>query len=260
MPAGAIRTQVDGHVLHVIIDRTDKRNAVDRAMLRALAEAYTTLDRDDSLRVGVLQAEGAHFSAGLELTDVGPAVAAGEPMIPEGLVDPFGVWGPSCRKPVVMAVQGIAFTLSIELALNADVVIAANDVRFNQLEVARGITPFGGATVRAVTNLGWGNAMRFLLTAEDFGADEALRIGLVQEVVLPAEVRSRAVAVAGRIAAQAPLGVQATLRQSRLARDQGAAAAIADMRDSLQAILRSRDASEGLRSFVERREGRFEGR
>src|ERR1700747_3219585 len=97
--------------------------------------------------------------------------------------DPFGVWGDPVPKPVVMAVSGIAFTLSIELALAADIVIAADDVRFRQLEIGRGIVPFGGATFRAPAQLGWGNAMRFLLTAEEFGAAEALRIGLVQELV-----------------------------------------------------------------------------
>jgi enoyl-CoA hydratase len=80
-------------------------------------------------------------------------------------------------KPVMMAVSGIAFTLSIELALAADIVIAAGDVRFRQLEIGRGIVPFGGATFRAPAQLGWGNAMRFLLTAEEFGAAEACGSG-----------------------------------------------------------------------------------
>jgi enoyl-CoA hydratase len=82
-----------------------------------------------------------------------------------------------------MAVNGIAFTLPIDLAQAAGIVIAAHDVRFRQLESGRGIMPYGGATFRAPAQLGWGNAMRFLLTAEEFGAAEALRIGLVQEVV-----------------------------------------------------------------------------
>ncbi|WP_370328411.1 crotonase/enoyl-CoA hydratase family protein [Euzebya sp.] len=260
MPAEHITTRVDGHVLHIGVDRPDKRNAFDREMNAALAEAYHRLATEDDLRVGVLHAEGDHFSAGLDLADVGPAVASGEPYIPPGMTDPYGVWGPACPKPVVMAVQGIAFTLSIELALAADIVIAADDVRFAQLEIARGIVPFGGATIRAAGHLGWGNAMRFLLTAEEFGAEEALRIGLVQEVVPAGTQRERATEIAERIAAMAPLGVQATLRQARLARDEGTGAAIRDMRQSLQGIMTSEDAAEGLASFVERREGRFTGR
>src|SRR4029079_13137946 len=129
--------------------------------------------------------------------------------------------------PVVLAVNGIAFTLSIELALAADIVVAADTVRFRQLEIARGILPFGGATFRAPAKLGWGNAMRFLLTAEEFGATEALRIGLVQEVVPAGQHVDRARALAQLIARQAPLGVQATLANARLAHDQGDAAALA---------------------------------
>lgn len=260
MPAGTITTRVDGHVLHIGVARPEKRNAFDRAMNTALAEAYHRLATDDELRVGVLYAEGDHFSAGLDLADVGPAIAAGEPFVPAGLTDPYGVWGPACPKPVVMAVQGISFTLTIELALAADIVVAADDVRFAQLEVARGIVPFGGATVRAAAHLGWGNAMRFLLTAEEFGAEEARRVGLVQDVVPVGQQHARATAIAQAIAAQAPLGVQATLRQSRLARDEGHGAAVADMRASLSAIMNSADAREGLQSFLERRAGRYTGR
>ena len=112
-------------------------------------------------------------------------------------------------KPVVLAVNGIAYTLSIELALAADIVVAADDVRFRQLEIGRGIVPFGGATFRAPAQLGWGNAMRFLLTADEFGAAEALRIGLVQEVVPAGSHLQRARELAQLIARQAPLGVRA---------------------------------------------------
>ena len=131
--------------------------------------------------------------------------------------DPFGVWRDPVPKPVVMAVNGIAFTLSIELALAADIVIA-DDVRFRQLEIGRGIMPFGGATFRAPAQLGWGNAMRFLLTAEEFGAAEALRIGLGQEVVPAGAHVQRAADLAHLIAQQAPLGVQATLASARRTR------------------------------------------
>jgi enoyl-CoA hydratase len=129
--------------------------------------------------------------------------------------DPFGVWRDPVPKPVVLAVNGIAYTLSIELALAADIVVAADDVRFRQLEVGRGIVPFGGATFRAPAQLGWGNAMRFLLTAEEFGAAEALRIGLGQEVVPAGSHLQRARELAQLIARQAPLGVQDTLANAR---------------------------------------------
>ena len=199
--------------------------------------------------------------AGLDLAEVGPAVAKDGPAALGGgrRFDPFGMWGPQVPKPVVMAVQGIAFTLSIELALASDIVIAADDVRFRQLEIARGIMPFGGATVRAPMRLGWGNAMKFLLTGAQFGADEALRIGLVQEVVPAGEQVARAREIATQIAAQAPLGVQATLANARIAEDQGITAAKEHLVAQLGAVLASKDAQEGVLSFIERRDAVFMG-
>jgi len=132
--------------------------------------------------------------------------------------DPSGVWRDLAPKPVVMAVNGIAFTLPIELALAAGIVIAADDVRFRQLEIGRGIMPFGGATFRAPAQLGWGNAMRFLLTAEESGAAEASRIELVQEVVPAGAHVQRAADLAHLIAQQAPPGVQATPASARRTR------------------------------------------
>jgi enoyl-CoA hydratase/carnithine racemase len=252
----------DGHVLLIGLDRAAKRNAFDRGMLAEFSAAYTELAEDPDLRVAVLYANGDHFSAGLDLADVAPAVAEHGPgaLSGPGHYDPFGVWGEPAPKPVVMAVQGIAFTLSIELALASDIVVAADDVRFCQLEIGRGIVPFGGATYRAPRALGWGNAMRFLLTAEEFGAEEALRIGLVQEVVEAGRQRERALEIAQRIAAQAPLGVQATLASARVARAAGEQQAVEYLRGVLPGILASDDAAEGLRSFVERRTARFTGR
>ena len=120
--------------------------------------------------------------------------------------------------------------------------------------------PFGGATIRGPAQLGWGNAMRFLLTAEEFGAAEALRIGLVQEVVGPGKQVDRAVEIARLIARQAPLGVWGTLANARVATSQGPAAAVSHLKALLPALLQSEDAAEGVASFLERRDAKFEGR
>ncbi len=264
MPAmnDRITLERNGHVLEMGVNRPEKRNAFDLATIKALAAAYKELGDDPELRVGLLFAHGDHFSAGLDLAEVGPHVAAHGPhaLGGEGKYDPFGVWGAPVPKPVVMAVSGIAFTLSIELALASDIVVAAEGVRFRQLEIGRGIMPFGGATFRAPEKLGWGNAMRFLLTAEEFGAQEALRIGLVQEVVAHGEHVARARAIAELVARQAPLGTQATLKNARTAATKGAAAATAELREMLPPILASDDAREGLQSFLERRDAKFTGK
>ena len=257
-----VTVEQDGHVLLVGVDRPAKRNAWNLDVIEQVAQAYDRLATDDDLRVGVVHGHGAHFSAGLDLAEVLPAMQAdGAGVVGGGgQHDPFGLWGPPVPKPVVLAVQGIAFTLSIELALASDVVVAADDVRFRQLEVGRGILPFGGATLRAPAQLGWGNAMRFLLTGEEFGAAEALRIGLVQEVVPAGRQLERAVELARVIAAQAPLGVYGTLANARIARRSGEQAAVEHLRGLLSPLLASEDAAEGLLSFVERRKARFTGR
>lgn len=251
----------DGHVLLIGIHRPEKRNAFDLSMLEQLSAAYDRLGTEQELRVGVVFAHGDHFSAGLDLADVGPAAAERGPQVLAGggRYDPFGIWGEQVPKPIVMAVQGIAFTLSIELALASDVVIAADDVRFAQLEIARGIMPFGGATFRGPARLGWGNAMRYLLTADELGAGEALRIGLVQEVVAAGTQLGRAVSIARVIAEQAPLGVRATLANARAGRVAAERAAVEHLRETVPGVLHSADAAEGLRSFLERRVGRFHG-
>ena len=227
----------------------------------ALCGAYEILGTDDGLRAGVLFAHGDHFSAGLDLAEVGPAVAEHRPQVLYGShrFDPFGVWRDPVPKPVVMAVNGIAFTLSIELALAADIVIAAADVRFRQLEIGRGMMPFGGATFRAPAQLGWGKAMRFLLTAEEFGAAEALRIGLVQEVVSAGGHVQGATEVAHLIARQAPRGVQATLASARAGLGGGPDAGREAIASLLPGILSSQDAAGGLRGFLERREAHLTG-
>jgi enoyl-CoA hydratase/carnithine racemase len=256
-----VTVERDGAVLLIGLNRPEKRNAVNLATLEALAKAYEVLGDDPGLRCGVLFGHGEHFSAGLDLAEVGPAVGAQGPGALSGgaKYDPFGVWGPQVPKPVVMAVSGIAYTLSIELALASDVVVAATGVRFRQLEVGRGILPFGGATMRAPARLGWGNAMRFLLTAEEFGAAEALRIGLAQEVVEPGQHVTRARALAHLVAKQAPLGVQGTLANARVFEAAGASAAREHLVAQLTRAMQSDDAVEGMMSFVERREAVFKG-
>jgi enoyl-CoA hydratase/carnithine racemase len=257
-----ITVERDGHVLLIGLNRPRKFNAFDLRTIDELGKAYEQLGTDPELRAGVLFSHGRHFSSGLALDQVGRAVADKGPQIIAGndTFDPFGIWKEAVPKPVVMAVGGIAFTLSIELALACDIVVCADDVRFRQMEIARGIMPFGGATFRAPLQLGWGNAMRFLLTGEEFGADEALRIGLVQEVVTAGTQAERAREIAQLIARQAPLAVRATLKNARCAVADGPEAAALHIRDMLPPILASQDAAEGVASFVERREARFTGR
>jgi enoyl-CoA hydratase len=257
---GRITTELRGHVFLIGIDRPAKMNAFDPDMLTALSAAYTELERTADARCGLVFATGAHFTAGLDLGKVAPVLRQGGTLFPEGQLDPFGLHGPKRTKPVVTAVQGRCLTLGIELMLAGDITIAAEDARFGQIEVKRGIYPFGGGTIRWVQAVGWGNAMRYLLTGDEIGAAEALRIGLVQEVVPVGQQLERALQIAQTVAAQAPLAVQATLASSRRSVEEGPDAAAAALYPALLPLLDSDDAREGLMSFLERRTARFTGK
>ena len=260
MTVGRIAVERRGHVLRIGLDRAAKRNAFDLALWDELCLAYGTLDRDPELRVGVLHALGEHFTGGLDLPQWAPVFSSGRFHIPDGGLDPLGLTGPRLSKPIVCAVQGICLTIGIELLLATDVRIAAATTRFGQIEVKRGIYPVGGATLRFPREVGWANAMRWLLTGDEFDAAEALRIGMVQEVVPHGEQLARAVQLAEVIAAQSPLGVYATLASSRHALPETEAAAAARLLPDLQPLMKSEDMQEGLRAFMERRPGAFKGR
>lgn len=255
---GRVETSREDSVFYITLSRPEKRNAFDLAMLADLALAYTAYEEDSALRCAVLCASGEHFTAGLDLAEVGPAVAGGGELFPEGSVDPLGLRGRRLSKPIVTAVRGYCLTIGVELALATDIVIAAPDTKFGQIEINRGIFPFGGATLRLPQRAGWGNAMRWLLTGDLFDAAEAYRIGLVQEIA--ADPRAVAGTIAKTIASRAPLGVRATIASAREAAESGEAAAAPWLVDRARALMETEDAAEGLRSFLERREGRFVGR
>ncbi|MBI1394787.1 MAG: crotonase/enoyl-CoA hydratase family protein [Betaproteobacteria bacterium] len=258
---GRVTTVRDGHLLLVGLDRVPKRNAFDISMFEQLSLALGELERDDDLRCAVLHANGQHFTGGIDLPQWVPFFERGiTPPLPDGGLDPLAL-DPTrtVTKPVVVAVQGICLTIGIELMLAADIRIAADDARFAQIEVRRGIYPIGGATLRFAQETGWGNAMRWLLTGDEFDAAEALRMGLVQEVVPAGTQLEHAIRLAGVIAAQAPLAVRRSLVAARLARQHGEAIARERLLPDLLALLATDDAREGLAAFRERRPGRFSG-
>ncbi len=257
---GRITTQRDGEIFLIGIDRPKKLNGFSLKMYRELADAYAAMEKDDAARVGLLHAHGANFTAGLQLDQFAPLMARGEAAVPPGGVDPLSLREPLRTKPVVCAVQGICFTLGIELMLAQDIVIASDDCRFAQIEVRRGIMPTGGATMRFVDRAGWGNAQRYLLTGDEFNAAEAFRLGFVQEVVPAGRQFERALAIARTIAEQAPQAVRASLASSRRYVEQGPLGIKPEMEAVQRKLARTDDAAEGLRSFTERRKARFTGK
>lgn len=253
-----ITVEEDNHTFLIGLNRPEKRNAADLTMLRELSLAFGKLNDDPNLRVGLVFAHGDHFTSGLDLADVAPALSStGSLPLPEGGLDPWGISSKQVRKPLVIAIQGICYTLGVELALVSDIVIASEDAVFAQLEVTRGILPFGGGTTRMPRIAGWSNAMKILLTGQPISASEAFRIGIVTELVAgkPLEV---AKTYASSIAEQAPLAVQATLASARSgALDPGAEHE--KLAGRLSSLMLTKDVQRGLEAFATKKPAQFEG-
>src|ERR1700712_1625286 len=261
MPEPRVTVDRDGHILLIGLNRTDKRNAAGLQLLQGLPLAYGELERDPELRCGLVFAHGDHFTGGLDLADVGPRMTgSGLDIVDEGGINPWQVSGTALTKPVVIAVQGICLTLGIELILASDIAVAAESTTFAQIEVSRGILPFGGATIRLPRAVGWGNAMRWILTGDSFDAVEALRIGLVQEVVPTGTQYARALEIARRIAAQAPLAVQSALANAKLALREGDAVAEAQLQPELMRLVATEDSKIGMQAFLTRTAANFIGK
>ncbi|MGR3425116.1 MAG: crotonase/enoyl-CoA hydratase family protein [Sagittula sp.] len=258
-PDGEITVEARDHVLLIGIDRREKRNSLTPRMTGLLQDAMERLDTDPDLRVGVIFGHAGHFTAGLDLPRFVEMKRRGEDHLDPSRVDPFGRWS-RVRKPVVTAVCGITFTAGIELMLAGDIVIAADDCRFAQIEAKRGIIPTGGAIQRFIGRAGWGNAMALLLACQEFDAPTALRFGLVQEVVPAGRELDRALELTTLIAANAPLAIQATIEAglTHLAHDDPATTERIERLS--RALIETEDAREGVRAFSERRAPRFTGR
>jgi enoyl-CoA hydratase/carnithine racemase len=258
MSEGKIRTEAHDHIFKIIIDNPAKKNAFSPQMIEQLSDALTELHDNDSYWAGVICAEGKDFTAGLDMPKFfGPT--AQKRNLREGNVDAFAL-KKRCRKPIVTAVQGIVFTVGIELMLAGDIVVAADDSRFCQMESKRGIAPLGGAHFRFLTRAGWGNAMYHLFLCDEFDAARAKEIGLVQEVVPAGQQVERAMQLAAAIARNAPLGIQVTKEAALKYIEGGEAAAIAHIPTIGDRVLNSADAREGIQSFIERRVAVFQGK
>ena len=181
----SVTVETRGHVVLIGLNRPAKRNAFDLAL-------YERARHGSAVRTNATRVCAARCSTPTASTS--PAVSSCRSGCPSSATVACPRFrdgarrSPSARdadltKPLVIAVQGWCLTIGIELLLAADMRVAADSTRFAQIEVKRGIFPVGGATVRLVQELGWGNAMRILLTGEEFSAADALRWGLVQEVV-----------------------------------------------------------------------------
>jgi enoyl-CoA hydratase len=254
---GEVRFERQGNICVITVDNVAKKNAFSPEMMDQLAQSLTQFEDDPTLWVAVLCAAGEHTTAGLDMPKFFGPTATVKPR-PDTWVDPFGLKRRT-TKPVIAVVQGITFTVGIEIMLACDIVVAADTARFGQLESRRGIAPLGGAHFRYLSRTGWGNAMYHLFLCEEFGAQRALELGFVQEVVPYGQHIERAMDLARRICRNAPLGIQATKVAALTYIEAGEQAAIACIPEIRAKVFASEDFKEGIQSFVERREAKFQG-
>ncbi|WP_067450830.1 enoyl-CoA hydratase-related protein [Actinomadura macra] len=257
---GTVHYERRGKLALIRLDRPGSSNAIDPPTLRALGEAYHRADNDDSVVTVVLHASGPDFSVGLDPQSFLPVLkdrtfSTDGP----GIVNPFGTTT-RLSKPLVVAVQGQVGAMAHELMLAADIRIAAAGTLFGQGEAGRGTTPAGGGGIRMPLEVGWANAMRWILTGEHWTAEEALRLGLVQEVVAPGEQLPKAIEIAERIASHPPLALRETLRLGRRAWEGHAQHVYADLLPTLHRLLATEDFAERLSALHEGREPVYAGR
>ncbi|MEU6715105.1 crotonase/enoyl-CoA hydratase family protein [Nonomuraea sp. NPDC046802] len=244
------------HIMLITLNRPEARNAVNRAMTRAVGQALDEAAADTAIRAVILTGAGDKaFCAGADLKEV----ARGE-FSTEGCEPHWGFAGcvtHPIAKPVIAAVNGFALGGGTEIALWADLVVASETARFGLPEVKRGIIAGAGGAFRLAAQLPTKVAMEILLTGEPVTAADALRLGLVNRVVPQEQVVPAALALAETVSANAPLAVQASKRIARGISEQDAWERTAA---ESAALMRSADAKEGPRAFAEKRAPVWEGR
>jgi len=255
---GMVSMAIEGHVCTITVDNQTKKNSYTPTMMAQLAEHLTAYEENDDLWVAILCAAGDHTTAGLDMPRFFGPTAEPEASKP-GSVDPFALKR-RCTKPVIAVVQGITFTIGIEMMLAADIVVAADNARFQQLEARRGIAPLGGAHFRYLSRTGWGNAMYHLFLCQEFDAARALELGFVQEVHPVGRHMERAKEIAAIICECAPIGLRATKKSALKYIEAAEKAAIDCIPEIGNTVFATEDFKEGMRSFAERRAAKFQGR
>ncbi len=235
-----VRSERSGPVLTIVLHRPDVRNAVDGPTAHALAEAFRAFEADRDLRVAVLFGEGGTFCAGADLKAIGtPRMNR----VAQGGDGPMGPTRMRLSKPVIAAISGHAVAGGLELACLCDLRVAESSAVLGVFCRRWGVPLIDGGTVRLPRIVGLGRALDLILTGRPVGAEEALRIGLVDRVVEPGQARAAAEALAHELAA---------LPQTCLLSDR---ASVYDALDLDEAAALDRELEHGLGALAESPQG-----
>lgn len=247
---------LDG-VVRLRLNRPEARNALNLSLRRALATAFTALDADDSVRCVLLCGAPGFFAAGADLKEMA-SLGVSE----MARMEVLRLWKPLAEfsRPLVAVVGGLALGGGCELALHADVIVAARSAKLGQPEVNVGIMPGGGATQRLMRAVGKYRAMKIMLTGEPVTADEALAMGMVSEVVEDDQLEARALALATLIASRPPRAIRLLKESAMAGADASLATGLLLERRAFESLFDTEDQKEGMRAFAERRPPQFTGR
>jgi enoyl-CoA hydratase len=253
--------ELRGHVLIVTMNRPHARNALSGPMMAIMREAWDQVDNDPQVRVCILTGAGGAFCAGADLK----AMTAAHPgdSFRSGAFDPSVIEpllkGRRLAKPLIAAVEGPAIAGGTEILQATDIRVAGRGARFGVSEARWGLFPLGGSAVRLVRQIPYTIAADLLLTGRHITAAEAQAIGLIGYVVEDGQALPKALEIAGMIAANGPLAVQAILRTIRAAEGLAENEAFALEAKLGMAVFASEDAKEGPRAFAEKRKPNFAG-
>ena len=256
----AIDVSVDGGVCAIVINRPERLNAMDHEHYAALSQAWCRVRDDKDIRVAIITGAGEKsFTTGADIKSflTGPPgydemwLTQRDQLLNRGLE----VW-----KPVIAAVNGYCLGGGMTLLLATDIRVAAEHATFSLAEVKRGVIPGNGGTQRAVKQLPHAIAMEMLLTGDSIDAATAARWGLVNKVVPNAELMSAAMDYARRIAANAPLAVQAAKELALRSRDLDLASGLRLEQVMNRMLMATEDAVEGPAAFRDKRTPQFKGK
>ena len=248
--ADEVLTERRDRVLVITLNRPEARNAINTALAQALTAAIEELDSDDGLTAGVLTGAGGGFSAGMDLK----AFATEGP--PKGF-DEFLRNG--AKKPLIAAIEGFAVAGGLEIAVTCDLLVAAKGVRLGIPEVGVGLLAAGGALMRLPRLVPYGVAMEMALTGDPITAEKALEYGLVARLAEPGKAVDEAIALATRIAKNAPLSVAASKQLIVDSFGRTEEEFWKHQLPQLRVVFASDDAKEGPRSFAEKRSPKWTG-
>ena len=260
--------EIDGHVAVITLNQPDRLNAISGPMLSALSKRLVQADRDQAVRVIVLTGAGRAFCAGLDLATQGGAGGLGGlgeegPRPRAGELDlrdaPPNVLH-NVDTPTICALNGGAAGYGMDMALGCDIRIAAESSKMAPAFVKRGLLPESGGTWLLPRLIGYAKTAELVFTGDTLSAAECLELGLVNKVVADDVLMKETLAMAGRIAANAPLAVRATKRMLRAAATEDFDEHVHKVFLQLLPLAQTKDFREGIASFLEKRTPNFEGR